>query len=78
MDRTIIKIEREGASWRVTFGLRDSHLFPSRSEALASALGRACTYDGREPENIVIDVAEDEPERTAVSPDRGAVRLDWL
>jgi hypothetical protein len=79
MANRIIRIERQGASWRVTFGAHDIHIFPSRAAALASALGRACADDGREPQNIEIDViAGDEMERTAVSADHGAVRLDWL
>jgi hypothetical protein len=74
----VIKIERQDASWRVTFGVRDVQVFANRAAALASALGRACTDDGCEFQEIVIDVIGDELQRTAVSPDHGAIRLDWL
>jgi hypothetical protein len=74
MSSLVIKIERQGASWRVTFAARDERVFANRAAALASALGRACTDDGRE----IVIVIDDKLERTAVSSDRGAMRLDWL
>jgi hypothetical protein len=75
MTNQVIRIERQGACWRVTFAACDEQVFASRAAALAFALGRAGTDDGRK---IVIDVIDDKLERTAVSPDRGAMRLDWL
>ena len=79
MTNRVIKIKQEGAVWRVSFSAGESRLFTTRAAALASALGRACADDGRGLRNIEINViAEDEPERTAVSSDRGAVRMDWL
>jgi hypothetical protein len=70
----VIKIVKEEAVWRVSFGEADNHVFVSRAEALAAALGRAATAD-------LVQVIEVDPPaggRTLIVGDNGAARMDWL